>query len=159
MPLTYLLLGANIGDVPAHLAAAVAAIEQHIGPIKAMSSIYRTAAWGNTQQNDFFNQVLIAETLLAPLELLAAIHDIEKQIGRVRREKWGPRIIDIDILIYDEITMQTPKLTIPHPHLPNRRFALVPLCEIAPECIHHPSGLPMAQLLEQCPDTLAVVRV
>ena len=156
---TYLLIGSNMGRKETYLMAARQAIGVHIGFIKAVSALYRTAAWGNEQQDDFVNQALAVETRLSPPALLTVIHSIEQQIGRRRKEKWEPRMIDIDILLYEDICMQTPDLTIPHPHLPYRRFALTPLCDIAPQQQHPQLQQTIADLLRHCPDTLPVQKI
>jgi 2-amino-4-hydroxy-6-hydroxymethyldihydropteridine diphosphokinase len=112
--------------------------------------------WGNTHQPDFFNQVIGIDSTLSPDELLEGIQKIEKRLGRKREVKWGPRIIDIDILLWGARTMKTPHLTIPHPELPHRRFALLPLAEIAPEFLHPGEKKTIRDLLEASTDPLKV---
>ncbi|OWY25915.1 2-amino-4-hydroxy-6-hydroxymethyldihydropteridine diphosphokinase [Sphingobacteriales bacterium UPWRP_1] len=156
MPLVYLLTGSNAGNRLLKLQQARQQVGLQIGNIMQTTAVYETAPWGNTQQPPFLNQVLVAHTVLQPHEVLAQITRIEKKLGRIRREKWGQRTIDIDILLYGSEIIETEKLTIPHPWLPQRRFALTPLAEISPELIHPQLHLSIKQLLQQCPDELPV---
>ena len=127
----WLSLGANIGDPPAQLAEAIRRIDAHpaIGVIR-QSSVLATKPWGKTDQPDFANQAVAVETSLEPLELLDVMLGIELDMGRVRQEVWGPRLIDIDMIAYERVEMTTPRLTLPHPHAHERDFVLVPLGEI-----------------------------
>ena len=159
MNTAYLLLGGNMNDPKKQLEWAAAHIAQQIGRITAVSSFWQTAAWGKTDQPDFLNQALAVETTLDPQELLAEILRIEESMGRKRKEKNDPRIIDIDILLYEDRMIGSEELTIPHPFLAVRRFALEPLNEIAPNRVHPGEGRTMAQLLATCPDTLAVKKI
>jgi 2-amino-4-hydroxy-6-hydroxymethyldihydropteridine diphosphokinase len=153
---TYLLLGSNIGDSQLQLSSAIKNIEQKIGNILRQSNLYSTAAWGDTRQPDFLNQVITVETALTPLETMQTILGIEKEMGRVRTLKNAPRIIDIDILFFNKVVLDEPMLTLPHPEIQNRRFVLIPLNELAPN-LHHPVlGLSIHELLEICPDRLNV---
>ncbi|QMU29630.1 2-amino-4-hydroxy-6-hydroxymethyldihydropteridine diphosphokinase [Adhaeribacter radiodurans] len=156
MPTVYLLLGSNLGNREDYLLQARNLIKAHLGEIKQQSGIYETAAWGVENQQAFLNQVLAVETDLIPEELLQEINFLEAELGRVRRERWGARVIDIDILYYADLVLQTQRLTIPHPELQNRRFTLVPLTEIAPDFTHPVLALTNQQLLKQCPDLLEV---
>ncbi len=133
----YLLIGSNKGDRKAFLAQAVEKIDRMIGRITQKSHLYETQAWGVTNQSDFINQALAVETSLNPLKLLEQILKIENEMGRERTTKWAERTIDIDILLYDSFIVKEPTLVIPHPELPNRNFALIPLMEIAGE-VEHP---------------------
>lgn len=153
---TYLLLGTNMGDRAALLTHARQEIAQEIGTLRCVSSIYETEAWGNTNQPNYLNQVVLAATPLQPLRLLEKINGIEKRMGRIRVNKWESRLIDIDILYYGNQVIDEVNLQIPHPHLPNRRFALVPMQEIAPGFTHPISGNTTTELLEQTSDKLAV---
>lgn len=99
------------------------------------SSLYLTPPWGNSHQPDFINQVMELKTELAPLKLLAALKDIEIKLGRRRTERWGPRNIDLDILLYGQEVIKERELTIPHPYMKQRLFVLIPLMEIAPDCV------------------------
>lgn len=153
---TYLLLGSNIGNSPLQLSVAIKYIEQKVGNILRQSNLYSTAAWGDTRQPDFLNQVILVETALTPLETMQTILAIEKEMGRVRTLKNAPRIIDIDILFFNKVVLDEPMLTLPHPEIQNRRFVLIPLNELAPN-LHHPVlGLSIHELLEICPDRLNV---
>lgn len=156
MPKLYLLLGSNLGDRPLYLQQARDRITAQVGPVVRSSRLYETAAWGNTEQPDYLNQVLEVQAELAPEQALFAIHQIEQELGRVRLEHWGSRVIDIDILFYDDLALQTHRLTIPHPRLHLRRFTLLPLTELVPGLVHPLLGKSIAALLEECPDELEV---
>jgi 2-amino-4-hydroxy-6-hydroxymethyldihydropteridine diphosphokinase len=155
----YLLLGSNIGDRMAMIRKARRVIGDEIGGIVASSHIYRTEAWGIRDQPEFLNQVLEVDTVLEPVELLDGVLTIEQQLGRHRRVKWGERIIDIDILYYRDLVMDTRRLTIPHPHIASRKFTLVPLNEIAPTLIHPVLKQDQRALLAACQDDLQVIRI
>jgi 2-amino-4-hydroxy-6-hydroxymethyldihydropteridine diphosphokinase len=155
----FLLLGTNLGNLGDNLAAAIHLIGERVGNIMRVSSHYRTAAWGKTDQPEFCNQVIEVSTLSNPEEVLAQVLAIEALLGRERKERWAERLIDIDILYYNDRVVQSPGLIIPHPHLQNRRFTLVPLCEIAPAFVHPVLHKTNSELLEQCPDQLAVDKV
>lgn len=152
----YLLSGSNLGNRMASLARALELIEQEAGSIKAQSQLYETAPWGITDQPAFLNQVMELETKLAPEALLEKLLNIEKKMGRERKTKWGERLIDLDILYYGNQIIETANLKIPHPHIPERRFTLVPLCELAPLLPHPLTGKTQLQLLKECPDQLEV---
>ncbi|RYZ15029.1 MAG: 2-amino-4-hydroxy-6-hydroxymethyldihydropteridine diphosphokinase, partial [Sphingobacteriales bacterium] len=125
----YLLTGGNIGVREANLALAFELIERHCGTIAVHSSLYETAAWGKNDQPRFLNQALLLETSKDAPSLLEQLLAIEKEIGRIRLERYGPRVIDIDILLFNQEIHQQPQLRIPHPELANRRFALTPLAQ------------------------------
>lgn len=152
----WLLLGGNIGDRMLHLAEARASIERTCGSISKASAIYQTAAWGKENQPDFLNQALEIETELSPIDLLSQLLEIEKELGRLRLERWAERTIDIDILYFGDEIIKLPELNIPHPRVQLRRFALVPLVEIAPNLVHPELHKTSGQLLESCPDVLEV---
>ena len=152
----YLLTGGNMGDRQENLATAYEYISQQCGDITNASSLYETAAWGKNDQPSFLNQALELQTELTPRQLLKKILSIEKQIGRIRKQKYGPRIIDIDILLFNDEIHNYPSLKIPHPEMQNRRFVLVPLAEIAPQIIHPLSKKSIVELLTICPDKLEV---
>ena len=153
--LAYLLLGANLGDRAAQLAGA----RRHLaaaGEVVAQSDLYETAAWGREDQPAYLNQALAVQTFLSAEALLAACLAAEQAAGRERRERWGSRTLDVDILFFGAEVSRSPTLTVPHPHLARRRFALVPLAQLAPSFRHPESGLTVAELLARCPDPLPV---
>ncbi|WP_426061950.1 2-amino-4-hydroxy-6-hydroxymethyldihydropteridine diphosphokinase [Hymenobacter sp. B1770] len=154
--LAYLLLGSNLGNRAALLAAARQELATTAGDIVAQSGLYETAAWGRENQPAFLNQALAVRTWLRPEELLAACQAAEQQAGRRRVEQWGSRTLDVDILFHGRQVIESPDLTIPHPRLPERRFALVPLAEIAKALRHPQLGLTVTELLAHCPDPLPV---
>lgn len=156
MPNLYLLLGGNLGDRTLYLSQACERIAAQVGPITQSSSLYETAAWGKTDQPAFLNQVLEVQTTLSPEQVLQTINQIEQDLGRIRHEHWGARVIDIDILFYDELVLQSQRLTIPHPQLHLRRFTLLPLGEIAPHMQHPVLHMQVTQLLQNCSDELPV---
>lgn len=130
----FLGLGGNIGDPAAAMAAALQALDGSADVVvRAVSSLYRTPPWGKTDQPDFLNAVAEIVTTLSPPDLLARCLDVERSLKRVRRERWGPRVIDIDILCYGDLAYSGEGLEIPHPRLAERAFVLVPLIEIAPD--------------------------
>ena len=152
----YLLTGGNIGDRKVTLETAKKKIEKECGRIIRSSALYETAAWGNTQQSLFLNQALELETLMSAKQLIDRLLDIEKDMGRVRREKYGPRVIDIDILLFNAEIYEYPHLKVPHPELQNRRFALLPLAEIGANLVHPVFNKTISQLLDECRDQLEV---
>ncbi|HTJ10440.1 MAG TPA: 2-amino-4-hydroxy-6-hydroxymethyldihydropteridine diphosphokinase [Dinghuibacter sp.] len=154
-----LLTGGNLGDRSFNLTTARERLIAALGPLQAASSLYSTAPWGVTDQPDFLNQVLIITTALPPDAVLRTILSIEESLGRVRTTKWAPRPIDIDILFYGSLVIDTPSLVVPHPEIPNRRFVLAPLTEVAPDLVHPVLGLKIRELLSQTPDTAAVTRL
>lgn len=156
MNTAYLLTGGNLGEREQNLAKARELITRDCGTIITPSSLYETAAWGNTDQPSFLNQALELQTSLTALQLIRKILKIEKQMGRVRKEKYGPRIIDIDILLFNNEKHNYPFLKIPHPEMQNRRFALLPLAEIAPGIIHPVLNKTVTGLLDACSDELPV---
>lgn len=152
----YILLGTNLGDRIAQLNSALDALEGSIGKIKKFSTIVETAAWGVEDQPSFLNQVIEIKTSLNPIEALEICQHIENQLGRVRTEKWGARVIDIDILYYENDQINLPNLQIPHPYIQDRRFTLIPLVQIAPEYIHPILKKSNKELLAVCTDPLDV---
>jgi 2-amino-4-hydroxy-6-hydroxymethyldihydropteridine diphosphokinase len=138
------------------LSAARVRITLLAGPVSMTSSLYETAAWGNTDQPSFLNQVVAIETKLTPAVLLSTLQAIERSLGRTSKGKGEPRTIDIDILLYGDEVINTPDLTIPHASMPDRRFALTPLAEIAPDVVHPVNKKTIAKMLEECGDGLAV---
>ena len=155
----FLSIGGNMGNREAALAKACKLIGEQCGEIKSISSLYETAAWGKNDQPSFLNQALEIHSGLEPEQLLKQILKIEKEMGRIRKEKYGPRSIDIDILFFNEETHNYPSLTIPHPEIQNRRFVLAPMNEIAPALVHPVLKKTITELLEQCPDHLPVKKI
>lgn len=155
----YLLLGSNLGDSQAMLKRAADLIDHRVGKIINSSSTYATKAWGIENQPDFLNQVVEIECELLPKSLLINVNHIEKALGRKRLVKWGSRVIDIDILYYGELIVDTVDLIIPHPENQNRNFVLVPMAEIAPDLLHPIFHLTQSQLLDRCKDELSVKKM
>jgi len=144
----YLGLGSNLGQREANLRRAV----QRLGGLVRLlrsSSIYETVPWGYSEQPNFLNCVLEAETALPPLQLLAVAQSLEDQIGREPSFRYGPRLIDLDILLYGDVITDLPDLQIPHLRMPQRAFVLVPLAELAPELVHPSLRLTIAELARQ----------
>lgn len=155
----YLLLGSNLDEREKNLKKAVDQLAFSGFKIKRKSSLYQSAAWGITAQPVFLNQVLEVETTMTPAEILNEILSIEERMGRIREVKWGQRLIDIDILYYYDHVVSTANLTIPHPQIQNRRFTLVPLCELIPDVLHPQMGKTQKALLEATEDSLEVLKL
>lgn len=145
-----------MGDKRRLLTVALQRIEDQIGDIIMSSGLYLTGAWGVEDQPDFLNQVLEVESKLKPHGILRKIASIEEQMGRKHYEKWGPRVIDIDLLYYADKVIDSKKLSVPHLGIPDRRFTLVPLNEIAPNFTHPVLRKTNAELLSLCQDPLEV---
>ncbi len=144
----YIALGSNMGNRGDHLNFALELIEasRHIG-LKSVSSRYLSEPWGKKNQADFINQVIGIETDLSPRELLAHLQEIEIKMGRQPSEKWGPRIIDLDIILYGNEIVGETDLIIPHPYAQQRLFVLIPLQEINPEIVFPDSGMSIREVL------------
>lgn len=152
----YLLLGSNISPRKHYIQTAAKLLNNELGICIRESMLYETAAWGNQNQKAFINQAMCFNTLLNPQNVLNSCLNIEKKLGRTRTKKWASRTIDIDILLFGNQHIKTNYLQIPHPLLTQRRFALAPLAEIAPNLIHPLTNQTIHTLLQICPDTLAV---
>lgn len=148
----FLLLGSNLGNREENIKTALWQISDRIGRIIALSSIYTSSAWGLKNQPDFLNQAIKIETRFKPADLLREIHAIENSMGRQRNGKWTSRIIDIDILYYDDMVLEQKDLRIPHDEISNRKFTLVPLAELAPDEIHPVLGLTNTEMLNRSID-------
>jgi 2-amino-4-hydroxy-6-hydroxymethyldihydropteridine diphosphokinase len=142
-------LGTNLGDRDRNLTAARTSLLPEVRPLRA-SSVYETPPWGVLDQPHFLNQALEAETDLPPLHLLAYLKDLEVELGRLPAERYGPRLIDLDILFYDDLVLDTPELTIPHPRISERAFVLAPLANLAPDLVHPLEKKTIVELLEAC---------
>ncbi|MBN1596789.1 MAG: 2-amino-4-hydroxy-6-hydroxymethyldihydropteridine diphosphokinase [Bacteroidales bacterium] len=159
MATAYLMLGSNIGDKSANLRKAIKNIGEKC-TVNSLSSVYETEPWGFSHEESFYNQAASIETQYSPDELLQFLLNIEDEMGRERKgPEYQSRLIDLDILFYDKLIMDTRKLTIPHPRLHLRRFALIPMKEIAPEFIHPLIKKDISRLLEKCIDKLKVDKI
>lgn len=150
----FLLLGSNMGDKTQNLTKAKELLQAEALTIVRQSFVYESAPWGNENQGWFLNMVLKTDTSMEPEELLNACLSIEQKMGRKRIQKWGERIIDIDILYYHNLTIDKERLVVPHPGISMRRFTLMPLAEIAANEVHPTLNKTQAELLAICPDNL-----
>ena len=156
MTVVYLLLGSNENNRQHNIEQALRLMALKGCEILSQSALYETEAWGLKEQQPFLNQAVEVRTTLQPLQLLHTLKAIEKETGRVETVKWGPRVIDIDILFYGAAIIDEPELKVPHPYLHQRRFTLVPLAEIAPQLLHPVIYKTVVQLLAECEDTSEV---
>jgi len=156
----YLLLGSNLGDREQLIEDAIKQIANEIGEVFIRSSVYETEAWGNEDQPSFLNIALGVKTKLTPIDVLNKALEIELELGRVRYEKWGSRLIDIDLIFYDDIVVDMgAELQIPHPQMQYRKFVLEPLAEIAPDYIHPGLKITVREVLERLRDNLSVSKI
>lgn len=155
----FLITGGNIGDRKKNLETAANLIEKRVGKIIIRSKIYETEAWGITDQTSFYNQVLVLESKFSPRQVLDTILKIEEEMGRKKTVKNAARVIDIDILFFNDAIVNEQNLIIPHPEIGNRRFVLSPLNEIAPQMVHPGLKKSMKQLLSETKDQLKAIPV
>lgn len=156
----YLLLGSNLGDRKRLLEDAIVQIGIEIGTVFAISSYYETAAWGKSDQPSFLNVAVGVGTLFSPLEVLEKALHIEQELGRVRHEKWGSRLIDIDVILYDDQVVDLDlQLQIPHPQMQYRKFVLEPLAEIAGNHVHPVLKKTVSEILDTLDDNLTVTKI
>ncbi|MDN3588895.1 2-amino-4-hydroxy-6-hydroxymethyldihydropteridine diphosphokinase [Pedobacter aquatilis] len=156
----YLLLGGNLGDRKKNLEDAIEHLGKEVGEILLKSSIYETAAWGKTDQPAFLNQAISISTKLTALEVLEKALSIEEKLGRIRKEKWGERLIDIDLILFgSEVINIEGKLQIPHPQMANRKFVMLPLAEIASDVMHPVIFKTIFQIALKISDNLEVKRI
>lgn len=153
-----LLIGGNLGDRSRNLQKAVELIAATAGEILKISALYQTAPWGAVEQPDYLNQAIELRTSLDALTLLHTLLEIERKIGRIRQEKWGSRVIDIDLIFYGDSIISLPDLKVPHPQMQFRQFVLVPLLEIIPGYMHPALHKTVRELAAICPDELPVKR-
>lgn len=156
MHLAYLLIGSNLGDRKANLDKCRALLGTEAGCVLVASDIFETEPWGTTGQAWHLNQALLLETHLSPLSLLERTQAIERELGREKTGKWSPRTLDVDIIYFDRLVMDGPRLAIPHPLMQERRFVLVPLAQIAPDYLHPVLGKSNLELLKACLDVSLV---
>lgn len=156
----YLLLGGNLGDRKKNLEDAIVHLNNEVGEILSKSSVYETAAWGKTDQPTFLNQAIGISTNLTALQVLKKALSIEQKLGRIRKDKWGERLIDIDLILYgNEVINIEDKLQIPHPQMQNRKFVMLPLKEIAADVMHPVLQKTIFEIATNISDNLDVKRI
>lgn len=151
-----LLFGSNLGDRTLHIQRAMKSVQDEVGKAEKISSIYETEPWGVSDQPNYLNAAMIIHTHLSPQQLLSLLKRIEMEEGRVDQKKYASRTLDIDILFYDDLVLNSKEVTIPHPKLHLRKFALVPLAELGMNLIHPTLNKSIDELLKECPDQLEV---
>jgi len=157
---TYIGIGSNLGAPEKNCTDAIEKLATHPDIfLKARSPFYKTRPVGPIEQEWFVNAALKVQTRLSPHDLLGILLNTEKEMGRVRKEKWGPRLIDLDLLFYDNLTLNSPGLILPHPEIPNRRFVLAPLCDIAEDLLHPTLKKTVKDLLHELTDDTEVSRL
>lgn len=155
-----LAFGGNVGDVQSTFDLALKEVEEQLGPLIRRSHLYKSEPWGFSEQPWFINMIAEFRTSLSPIECLDKCQAIEKINGRVRKtNQYAERTLDLDILFFDQIVMETDRLTIPHPKIATRRFILVPLCETWPTLRHPKAECSVNELMTNCTDPLQVVRI
>ena len=162
MECCYILFGSNMGDKEALFAQACLLINNRCGQVVRVSAAYESEPWGFEAEEWFLNRVIVVETEKTPEELLQQLLDIERELGRIRHPEiqgYTSRTVDLDLLYFGQRVINTDSLTVPHPRLHLRRFALVPMCEVAPDFVHPVLQLTQAELLQQCPDEGLVRRL
>jgi 2-amino-4-hydroxy-6-hydroxymethyldihydropteridine diphosphokinase len=147
--IVYLSLGTNVGDRVANLKQAISSLPPQM-TVKKKSKVYETPPWGYTEQDSFLNQVVMATTYLEPEPLLKHLKRLEVALGRKASFRYGPRLIDLDILFYDDLVLETPLLTVPHPHLHERGFVLIPMMDIAPDHVHPVMQKSIREMIALC---------
>ena len=157
MNIVFLQLGSNLGDRGRLLQDAIVAIKDRVGGLVEKSKVYESVPWRVEGQENYLNQILKVKTELQPDDVLSIILDIEKNLGRLRLEKWGERLIDIDIIFYNDSIIETAELCVPHKHMHERMFVLTPLHNIAPEMVHPKYNKTVDELLQICTDKELVI--
>ncbi len=157
--MVYISLGSNLGDKMFNLERAIYLIDELAGAIHQKSSIYNTSPWGNVNQEDYLNQVVIISTEKSPFDLMNVLLSIENTMGRIRSFKNASRIIDLDILFFKNLIIDETELIIPHPRIQFRKFVLIPMVEIAGDLIHPVFNQTIQQLLNNCTDNLLVKKI
>lgn len=148
----YVGIGSNLGDRLDFMRRAIDGLEQHGIVVADRSSVYESPGIGFEEQPDYLNAVISVQTDLSPSELLETMLGVEKRLGRTRKKKWGPRTIDLDLLLYGDLIISEPGLVVPHQHMLERGFVLLPLCEINPQLRHPVQGLPISDFASSCDD-------
>ncbi|MEE2700282.1 MAG: 2-amino-4-hydroxy-6-hydroxymethyldihydropteridine diphosphokinase [Bacteroidota bacterium] len=152
----FLQLGSNMGEREVYLQNAITLIAEGIGIIQKKSKVYESVPWGVENQNNYLNQVLQIKSEFSAEDVLEKVLQIEDEIGRIRNEKWGERIIDIDILFFNDLIIEKEGICIPHIHLHSRKFVLLPLNEIVPDFMHPKYNKTISELLSECKDIESV---
>lgn len=156
MNIVFLQLGSNLGDRELLLQAAIISIEEIVGEVVKKSKVYESTPWRVEGQENYLNQILKVKTKLQADNVLVSILEIEKNLGSLKLEKWGERLIDIDIIFYNDAIIETAELCVPHKHMHERMFVLTPLHDIAPEVVHPKYNKTVDELLQICTDTEVV---
>ena len=157
MNIVFLQLGSNLGDRELLLKTAIVSIEEIVGEVVKKSKVYESTPWRVEGQEDYLNQILKVKTKLQAENVLVRILEIEKNLGSLKLEKWGERLIDIDIIFYNDTIIETAELCVPHKHMHERMFVLTPLHDIAPEVVHPKYNKTVDELLQICTDKELVI--